>query len=118
MHSECRLFLLTGVMTLAAAVAHAAVGDPLPNLKPQETKFFSNGKLQFQRVWGLREGVGPVFVDGSCERCHNVPTIGGGSTRHWTFFGKLDQDGTFDPLDGTGPSGENEGGIMLQPRST
>ena len=118
MRHPYRSISLICVLTLAAIAAHSAVGDPLPNLKPRETTLFNSGKLQFNRVWGLKEGIGPVFIDSSCVRCHNVPTIGGGSTRHWTFFGRLDQDGTFDPLDGTDPSGENEGGIILQPRSS
>ena len=101
-------------------VAHvnAQVGGPLTHLKPREIQLFENGQRQFHRVWGLKEGVGPVLTDGSCVRCHNMPVEGGGSIRHWTFFGLLNPDGTFDPLDGTGLSGENEGGILLQPLSS
>src|SRR3954465_3272885 len=94
------------------------VGDPLPNLKPVESQFFNNGKREFNRVWGLKEGLGPVLTDGACSRCHNVPTLAGGSERRITYFGKIGEDGIFDPLDGTGPSGLNEGGILLQPLST
>jgi len=43
--------------------------------------------------------------------------LGGSSNRLLTFFGEVSQDGTFDPLDGSGPSGLNEGGLLLQSRS-
>jgi CxxC motif-containing protein (DUF1111 family) len=120
-----RTFLRYLIVTLLLALPGTvlgkspdAIGDPLPNLKPVESSFFNNGKTQFNRVWGLHEGVGPVFTDAACSRCHRVPTIGGGSERRITYFGRIDDDGSFDPLDGTGPSGLNEGGILLQPLST
>jgi di-heme oxidoreductase (putative peroxidase) len=85
------------------------LGGPLPGLKPTETKFFNNGQSQFNRLWGLTEGVGPVITDGACKRCHNTPVLGGGGIRLLTFFGKT-SGGTFDPL-------FNEGGLLLQPIS-
>jgi hypothetical protein len=108
---------LLAVSSVFATIVYGAIGDPLPNLKPQESTFFNNGKLQFNRVWGMKEGVGPVLTDGGCLRCHSLPVIGGSSTRTLTFFGKTNPDGSFDPLDGTGASGVNEGGLLLQPRS-
>ena len=95
----------------------AQIGNSLPNMKPVETGFFNNGKTQFNRVWGMKEGVGPVLTDGGCLRCHNTPVLGGSSNRLLTFFGVQNQDGSFDPLDGTGPSHLNEGGLLLQSRS-
>jgi hypothetical protein len=111
------------VLLMAVALvrpSHAQVqtiGDPLPGLKNTELNFFTNGKNQFFRVWGMVEGVGPVLTDGGCFRCHGAPMIGGGANHLLTFFGKANQDGTFDPLDGTGASGLNEGGLLLQIRS-
>ena len=102
---------------LIPAAARGQIGSPLPNMKPVETSFFNNGKLQFNRVWGMKEGVGPVLTDGACQRCHNTPVLGGSSNRLLTFFGEVGQDGSFDPLDGSGPSGLNEGGLLLQSRS-
>jgi len=46
-----------------------------------------------------------------------VPVAGGGGNRLLTFFGQAGPDGIFDGLDGLGPSGLNEGGLLLQPRS-
>jgi CxxC motif-containing protein (DUF1111 family) len=108
---------LLAVSSVFATIVYGAIGDPIVNLKPQESKFFANGKPQFNRVWGMQEGVGPVLTDGGCLRCHNQPVLGGSSTRILTFFGKTNPDGSFDPLDGTGASGVNEGGLLLQPRS-
>jgi CxxC motif-containing protein (DUF1111 family) len=114
-----RALALTLLLALAAlpSKVSAQIGNPLPNMKPVETGFFNNGKTQFNRVWGMKEGVGPVFTDGGCLRCHNTPVLGGSSNRLLTFFGTQNQDGSFDPLDGTGPSHVNEGGLLLQSRS-
>lgn len=103
------LALLSITCALSAAAA-AQLGGPLPGIKPTETKFFNNGKSQFNRLWGLTEGVGPVETDGACKRCHNTPVLGGGGIRLLTFFGKTNPDKSFDPL-------YNEGGLLLQPLS-
>jgi len=119
LHLLC-FVILTCVLTAPAYAQKRkqadAIGDPLDGLKPIETTFFNHGRDQFLRVWGMSEGVGPVFTDGACGRCHSLPVLGGSSNRLLTFFGKT-VNGVFDPLDGNGPSGENEGGILLQPRS-
>jgi len=117
MQSPLRYVWLICLLSLVVITVQAEVGDSLPNLTPRETALFDNGQRQFLRLWGLKQGVGPVLTDGACSRCHSVPVLGGGNTRHWTFFGLLNPDGTFDPLDGSGPSGLNEGGILLQPLS-
>ena len=109
--------LLLVLPSVYATSAQAQIGSHLPGMKPTEIKFFNNGKIQFNRVWGMKEGVGPVLTDGACLRCHNVPVIGGGSNRLLTFFGKTNPDGSFDPLDGSDAAGLNEGGLLLQPRS-
>jgi CxxC motif-containing protein (DUF1111 family) len=105
--------LATLFLTLFAVAPIASkaqnLGDPLSGLKPTETTFFNNGKSQFNRLWGLTEGVGPVETDGACKRCHGTPVLGGGSVRLLTFFGKT-AGGTFDPL-------LSEGGLLLQPLS-
>jgi hypothetical protein len=110
---------LTLLLALAALPTQlsAQIGNTLPNMKPVETTFFNNGKTQFNRVWGMKEGVGPVLTDGGCLRCHNTPVLGGSSNRLLSFFGEQNQDGSFDPLDGNGPSHLNEGGLLLQSRS-
>src|SRR5437762_3291740 len=95
--SLATLFLtLLVVAPIASQAQH--LGDPLSGLKPTEITFFNNGKSQFNRLWGLTEGVGPVETDGACKRCHGTPVLGGGSIRLLTFFGKANPDGSFDPL--------------------
>ena len=116
--SSCRQFrallpaLVFTVLAIALSTSAQAqvLGGPLPGMKPSETKFFTNGQAQFNRLWGLTEGVGPVITDGACKRCHNTPVLGGGGIRLLTFFGKTNPDQTFDPL-------FNEGGLLLQPIS-
>ncbi len=108
------MLVSTGILVITA---QAQIGSHLPGMKPTEIKFFNNGQTQFGRVWGMKEGVGPVLTDGGCLRCHNTPVLGGGSNRLLTFFGQAGPDGSFDALDGTGASGLNEGGLLLQPRS-
>ena len=103
--------LAVAILAIAVSMpAQAQLGGPLQGLKPSETKFFNNGQSQFNRLWGLVEGVGPVATDGACKRCHNTPVLGGGGVRLLTFFGKTNPDGTFDPL-------LNEGGLLMQPIS-
>ena len=108
-HISIRLLCLALLFTATpiAITVSAQIGGPLPNMKPVETRFFQNGQVQFNRVWGMKEGVGPVLTDGGCQRCHKTPVLGGSSNRLLTFFGEANQDGTFDPLDGSEPSGKN-----------
>jgi CxxC motif-containing protein (DUF1111 family) len=100
----------TSASAVCPPVGAPQLGDCVTGLKPTETNFFNNGQKQFNRLWGLTEGVGPVITDGSCKRCHATPVLGGGSVRLLTFFGKTNPDGSFDPL-------LNEGGLLLQPIS-
>jgi len=108
--TSLQIFVLVLATCFSLLPAQAQIGSPLPGLKPVETKFFKNGQKQFNRTWGLVEGVGPVFTDGGCQRCHKAPVLGGMSNRLLFFFGKNNPDGSFDPL-------LNEGGLLLQPIS-
>src|SRR3954453_2612422 len=91
--SVLALALLLALAALPSTIS-AQIGSSLPNMKPIETNFFNSGKLQFNRVWGMKEGVGPVLTDGACQRCHNTPVLGGSSVRLLTFFGVQNQDGS------------------------
>ena len=98
------------VASFFSTPAGAQLGSPLPNLAPVESKVFTAGQSQFFRLWGVKEGLGPLETDGGCSRCHKQPVIGGGAVRLLTFFGKSNPDGSFDQL-------FNEGGPFLQPLS-
>ena len=94
----------------AVVKAQTGLGGPLPNLTSLETTMFNSGKTIFERRWDSVHGLGPVFTQVSCSLCHLLPVVGGASTTKNTFFGKINQDGSFNPL-------TEEGGMFLQPFS-
>lgn len=86
-------------------------GNPLPGLTNGQLSLFNTGFLQFTLQWDPVKGLGPVITQQECAICHMLPVGGGTSpTRRTTFFGKLNSDGSFNPL-------TNEGGFVLQPIS-
>jgi CxxC motif-containing protein (DUF1111 family) len=95
-------------------------GDPLPGLTAAEQARFSAGKTSFESPEGVSDGLGPVFNENSCVACHTVVVgttnvTGGGSSRLETRFGLTPSStGVFDPLDGSGASGLNLGGSLMQ----
>jgi CxxC motif-containing protein (DUF1111 family) len=97
-------------------------GNPLPGLTTDELLKFSAGKAQFQVIDGPAEGLGPLFNAQSCFACHTQPatlapsttsgvssnpqvtTPGGASAFTESRAGRLNPDGSFNPLaneDGT-----------------
>src|SRR5262249_44151842 len=88
-------------------------GDPLPWSTADELAGFQAGKAAFEEEEDPSDGLGPVFNDNSCVACHNVGATGGGNDRLETRFG-LTVSGAFDPLDGSGASGLNLGGSLIQ----
>jgi len=85
----------------------AQAGEPLPGLSQDLLARFAAGKQEFEDDETPEDGLGPVFNDTSCARCHTDPAIGGGSSLLETRFGARRADGTFDPLTG-------EGGSLIQ----
>lgn len=87
------------------------MGEPIPGLTPAQTTLFFEGQLAFAQPLTIGEGVGPIFNEVSCASCHNIPAIGGFSTRRVTRFGVAAAGGNdFDPL-------ESLGGTLLQDQS-
>ncbi len=76
----------------------AGFGDPLPRLTQAGLQLFDAGVAQFVEDEGIADGLGPVFNDTSCVRCHSGPAAGGSSTTLETRFGAALVDGGFDPL--------------------
>jgi CxxC motif-containing protein (DUF1111 family) len=78
-------------------------GDPLGNLSPDQSARFQAGKTAFLADEDVPGGLGPVFNDTACSRCHDQGAIGGGNDRLETRYGRV-VNGVFDPLtqfDGT-----------------
>jgi Di-haem oxidoreductase, putative peroxidase len=80
-----------------------AMGDPLPGLTPALADRFAKGKLAFEHVLTVPEGLGPCFNDPGCAQCHALPRAGGGSAITETRFGTF-TSGVFDPLTSLGGS--------------
>jgi CxxC motif-containing protein (DUF1111 family) len=76
----------------------AAFGDSLPGLKPAELDRFTAGKDEFEDEETPEDGLGPVFNDTSCARCHADPAVGGSNATLETRFGTTTTNGHFDPM--------------------
>jgi hypothetical protein len=94
-------------------------GGPLPGLSSTFTNLFNGGYGTFVIKWDPIRGLGPVSTRAGCFTCHgngtNVLTGTAGDTSNvtGTRYGKFNNDGTFNYLDGTGTVPENEGGPIL-----
>jgi CxxC motif-containing protein (DUF1111 family) len=77
------LFLLAGLSLLTAYTATPMInpspqlGDPLPELTPDELARFTAGKAVFSRDFTAADGLGPFFNNTSCAQCHELPVTGG-----------------------------------------
>jgi CxxC motif-containing protein (DUF1111 family) len=80
-------------------------------LSDDEQAAFVAGKAEFEEVEEVADGLGPVFNEASCATCHSDPVVGGGSTRLETRFGRLNHDGSFDPMTALGGSLLQDRGI-------
>lgn len=109
-----RALAVGAAVLLAAGTTYAQelqprIGDPLPGLAAAERVLFDAGKVEFTRILGVADGLGPIFNDSSCSTCHSNPRAGGAGSKRVTRFGKA---GTpFDPL-------ANLGGSLLQISAT
>src|SRR5262245_11198055 len=125
MHSTRLASLTVSVVLLSLGSAQVTAqlqprfGDPVPGLTPSELARFNTGLTAgFAHQFQPSEGLGPTFNDVSCADCHANPAPGGSSTQFVTRFGLAPSGPNgFDPLDGTGPSGLNLGGSLLQASS-
>jgi CxxC motif-containing protein (DUF1111 family) len=78
-------------------------GDPLQGLTRDQLARFQTGKVQFMCPEDPLSGLGPVFNDTACFKCHTQGAIGGGDDRLETRYGRV-INGVFNPLtqfDGT-----------------
>jgi CxxC motif-containing protein (DUF1111 family) len=85
------------------------LGEPIEGLTPPQLAAHLEGDAQFGKIFGTEDGLGPIFVHTSCENCH----VGDGKGHLFiqlTRFGKMNLDGTFDPM-------TQYGGAQLQQRS-
>lgn len=85
------------------------LAEPLPGLTETQMNLHLQGDGEFARVFSQAEGLGPIFVQASCESCH-AGDGKGNPFNNLTRFGKYGTNGAWDPM-------LNEGGPQLQHRS-
>ena len=102
--------LTTGIL---AERSRPTFGDPLEGLTDDQVADFDEGQEEFSEIDSFAEGLGPVFNEASCATCHVGPNgaIGGTNDRLETRFGRIDTDGTFDPMGYAGGSLIQDHGI-------
>ena len=101
----------TDAASSAGLSASTMLGNPFANLTAAELALFNTGKVEFEGVETIDEGLGPVFNEASCASCHNGP-VGGTTGRTETRFGRV-VNGTFDPMTELGGSLIQDKGIGL-----
>jgi CxxC motif-containing protein (DUF1111 family) len=72
-------------------------GDPLQGLTTADRARFQAGKAAFELEFTPRAGLGPVFNNTSCAKCHDQGAIGGGSDTLETRYGQV-INGVFNSL--------------------
>jgi CxxC motif-containing protein (DUF1111 family) len=104
----------------AALVASAerpagpAPGEPLSGLSPAEVQRFAAGRAAFERVRGIEAGLGPVFNESACNRCHNKRGVGGAGLQSALLAGRTDGDG-FDDLRARGGPSFAANSVLFEP---
>ena len=79
------------------------LGDPVRGLTAAQLGAWLAARGEFNEDKNVAGGLGPIFNDASCLRCHSVPVAGGSSPRQVTLFGRT-ANGVFDPLTALGGS--------------
>jgi CxxC motif-containing protein (DUF1111 family) len=82
------------------------LGEPVRGLTAAQLGVWQSARAEFNKDKDAAAGLGPIFNDVSCLRCHTVPVAGGSSVRQVTLFGRT-ANGAFDPL-------TTRGGAVLQ----
>ena len=72
-------------------------GDPLRGLTSTDLARFRAGKTVFEHEFSPLEGLGPVFNNTACAKCHDQCAAGGGSDTLETRYGEV-INGVFNPL--------------------
>jgi hypothetical protein len=89
-----------GTTTAHGPVAHGPVahrpaafapapGQPFPGLSAPEIERFERGRNEFERARSLEAGLGPLFNDSACNRCHNRRGVGGAGIQSAIMAGRL-----------------------------
>jgi CxxC motif-containing protein (DUF1111 family) len=85
----------------------AAIGDPLPGTDPDE---FAEAKANFEQEEEIGDGIGPVFNETACVKCHGIPAVGGSGNQIERRYGSF-HNGVFFGYD---RDPDNQGGTLRQ----
>lgn len=110
---------LTGLFILAlvscekllppAPEAGDTIAEPTAGLTMAQMSHFIEGDELFAKIYTTEEGLGPIYIQNSCEGCH----VGDGKGHPFNTevrFGKMGENGAFDYM-------LDQGGPQLQHRS-
>lgn len=92
-----------------APAATGNLGEPVRGLTAAQLGAWLAARGKFNEDKDVAGGLGPIFNDVSCRRCHGGPVAGGSNPRNVTLFGRTTK-GVFDPLTALG-------GLLLQERA-
>jgi CxxC motif-containing protein (DUF1111 family) len=92
----------------------AEPGQPLPGLTPDERARFDAGRAAFERSHEIASGLGPVFNDTACNRCHNKRGVGGAGIQSARLVG-FSGGTAYDPLVAEGGPALAQNTVMLEP---
>lgn len=81
-------------------------GLPFAGLAAADIARFNAGKDAFTQVEDVPGGLGPVFTEASCVKCHQAGATGGSGTRLVTRIGRV-VNGVYDPM-------TEQGGPLIQ----
>jgi len=110
--------LSSGSVALLALAAGASApvrpGDALGGLSAPDQERYQRGRQAFETSHRIETGLGPVFNDSACNRCHNKKGVGGAGIQSATVVGRLDNGG-FDPLRAQGGPTLASATVMFEP---
>jgi len=89
--------------------ANTVLAEPIADLTGSQMKKHILGDEDFAHIFSAADGLGPIFVQSSCENCH-IADGKGNPMNNLTRFGKYNTDSTWNSL-------TEIGGPQLQHRS-
>ena len=118
------VLLGAGVLGLLGASPRAALaepppppaGQPLAGLSAADLARFERGRAAFERTRSIASGLGPLFNDVACNRCHNRRGVGGAGIQSATQIGRMQGD-RFDALIGSGGPSLSANTVLVEPAS-
>ncbi|HKO90836.1 MAG TPA: di-heme oxidoredictase family protein [Polyangiaceae bacterium] len=105
---------LLALLALTPAPSNFHPGDALSGLSEAEQARYARGRQAFETSHRVETGLGPVFNDSACNRCHNKKGVGGAGIQSATVVGRL-EGGVFDPLRAQGGPTLASASVMFEP---